>query len=227
MEAIKRIVLRLFPELNHGYHLPMLGKVMSISDAPKSGGTCTQDQPRFAVDIQPLDEHLNPTGELLRDVTVAVPYVGQHRGFFALPDAGCIIEFCFSYAMPNLIHIRGVIPWGLELPAVDVGEAKWQHSQECHQGYDADGNWHKIGKIHRNRAAIKQLMKSPKTWLGSDSENVLRILSDFMQDTADALDTLAGHTHPKVGTCSQQSAVSQKSSSIKSHKSGRLDPISE
>ena len=227
MDAIKRIVLRLFPELSHGYHLPMLGRVEAITDAPKDGGRCTLERPRFALDIQPLDEHLQPKGELLRDITMATPYAGQHRGFFALPDPGCIIEFCFSYAMPNLIHVRGVIPWGLELPAVDSGEAKWQHSKECYQGYDKDGNWHQIGKIHQNRAAIKQIMKSPKTWCGSDQENVLKILSDFMQDTAEALDIIASHTHPNVAPCAQSGAISGKSGSIKGHKSGRLDPITE
>ncbi|WBA86536.1 hypothetical protein [Endozoicomonas sp. GU-1] len=180
-----------------------------------------------AVDIQPLDEHFRPKGELLRDLVVAVPYAGQHRGFYALPDKGCIVEFCFGYALPHLIHIRGVIPWGLELPSVDVGEAKWQHSQECYQGYDKDGNWEQIGKVHQSVAAVKQLMMSPKTWVGSDSENVLQILSDFMQDTADALDVLAGHTHPNVGACSQGSSITAKSESIQDHKNDRLDPITE
>ena len=226
-EAIKRILLRLFPELKNGYHKPMLGRVERIANPPKAGGVSTHEEPMHAVDIQPMDEHFRPKGELLRDLVVAVPYAGQHRGFYALPDKGCIVEFCFGYALPHLIHIRGVIPWGLELPAVDVGEAKWQHSQECYLGYDKDGNWEQIGKVHRSVAAVKQLMKSPKTWVGSDSENVLQILSDFMQDTADALDVLAGHTHPNVGACSQGSSIAAKSSAIKESKSGRLDPITE
>ena len=182
-EQVKRILLSAFPELRNGYHKPMLGRVERITKPPKNGGICKYAEPLHAADIQPLDEHFKPKGELLRDVVVAVPYAGQHRGFFALPDPGCIIEFCFSYALPHLIHIRGVIPWGLAMPKVDAGEAKWQHSQECFQGYDKDGNWQKLGKIHENIAAIKQLMKSPKTWIGSDQENVLQILIDFMEET--------------------------------------------
>ena len=42
-------------------------------------------------------------------------------------------------------------------------------------------------------------MKSPKAWVGSDKENVLQILIDFMEETAGALDVIASHTHPTVG----------------------------
>ena len=226
-EAIRRILLSEFPELKNNYHLPMIGKVVRIANPPKNGGTSTHAEPLHAVDVQPLDEHFKERGEVLRDLVVAVPYAGQDRGFFALPDPGCVIEFCFSYALPHLIHIRGIIPWGLSLPAVDQGEAKWQHSPECHQGYDREGNWNKIGKIHQNIAAIKQIMKSPKTWVGSDKENVLQILIDFMEQTAGALDIIASHTHPTVGACSQGGAISGKSSAIKEISSGRLGPITE
>ncbi|GAA4650517.1 hypothetical protein GCM10023116_28000 [Kistimonas scapharcae] len=226
-EAIKRILLRLFPELKNGYHKPMLGRVERIANPPKDGGTCTHDDPLYAVDIQPLDAHFRPRGEVLRDLVVAVPYAGQHRGFFALPDPGCIVEFCFSYALPHLVHIRGVIPWGLELPAVDEGEAKWQHSQTTWQGYDTDGNWRKVGKIHENIAAIRQLMKSPKTWLGSDKENVLKILSDFMETTAAALTELASHTHRADQLPTVKESVEAKATTITQSKTTRLDPITE
>ena len=226
-EEIRRILLSEQPELRNGYHLPMLGRVERITTPPKDGGICTHEDPLHAIDLQPLDEHFNPKGELLRDVVVAVPYAGQHRGFYALPDPGCIIEFCFSYALPHLIHIRGVIPWGLQLPKVNAGEAKWQHSPETHQGYDQAGNWHKTGKIHQNIAAIKQIMKSPKTWIGSDGENVLQILIDFMEETAAALDVIASHTHPNVGSCSQGGEISGKSAVIKGIHSNRLGPITE
>ncbi|WP_257293634.1 hypothetical protein [Endozoicomonas sp. YOMI1] len=227
VEALKRIILRLFPELKNGYHKPMLARVVAITDPPKSGGLCDLFRPRYAVDLQPVDHHLKDKGPVLPGVPVAVPYAGNHRGFYALPDAGVYVELCFAYALPNLPFVRSVLPINQELAPVDKDEARWQHSQSCYIGYDRDGNWEQIGRIHQSRAAIKQLMKSPKTWVGSDSENVLKILSDFMDDTAGALDILAGHTHPNVGSCSQGGAISGKSSSIKGSKSGRLDPITE
>ncbi|WP_067522453.1 hypothetical protein [Endozoicomonas ascidiicola] len=72
-EAIKRILLRLFPELKNGYHKPMLGRVERIANPPKDGGVSTHDEPLHAVDIQPLDEHFRPKGELLRDLVFPTP----------------------------------------------------------------------------------------------------------------------------------------------------------
>ncbi len=238
MEAIKRIVLRLFPELKNRYHLPMLGRVERIGDAPADGGQCTHDRPRYAVDIQPLDRHLKPKGELLRDVTVGVTYAGNARGFYALPDPGTIIEFCFAYGMPNLIFIRGVIPWNLELPHLDKDESRWQQSADIYQGYDKTGNWHRhtteniresAAKVRECNSQVKQLLKSPKTWIGSDSENVLRILSDSLNAIASGLNAAASHTHNggQIGAPDNGGDIASTASTVSSIKSGRLDPITE
>ena len=164
---------------------------------------------------------------MLCGVPVAVPYAGNHRGFHALPDVGVIVELCFAYALPHLPYIRSVLPINQQLPKVGENEAIWQHSQECYQKYNDQGDWQQVGRIHESRAQLNQIMKSPKTWVGSDQENVLKILSDFMDDTAAALDVLASHTHPSVGPVNEGGAVSAKSSSITEIKSVRLDPITE
>ncbi|PJE77450.1 hypothetical protein CI610_03627 [invertebrate metagenome] len=227
VEALKRIILRLFPELKNGYHKPMLARVVAITDPPKSGGLCDLFRPRYAVDLQPVDHHLKDKGPILPGVPVAVPYAGNHRGFYALPDVGVYVELCFAYALPSLPFVRSVLPINQELAPVDKDEARWQHSPDCYQGYDKDGNWAQIGRIHQSRAAIKQIMKSPKTWVGSDSENVLKILSEFMETTAAALEELAGHSHLPNSLPNVQKSVEAKAASIGEMKSGRLDPITE
>ncbi|MET4706740.1 hypothetical protein [Endozoicomonas lisbonensis] len=155
------------------------------------------------------------------------PMQASTVAFSHCPIRVVLLSSCFSYGLPHLIHIRGVIPWGLELPEVDANEARWQQSTTTYQGYDKDGNWHKVGKIHQNIAAIKQIMKSPRTWVGSDSENVLQILIDFMEETAAALDTIAGHTHSGGPKPDQGGDISGKSSAIKEINNGRLKPITE
>ncbi|WP_257274262.1 hypothetical protein [Endozoicomonas sp. SESOKO4] len=236
MDAIKRIVLRLFPELSYGYHLPLLARVENITDAPKDGGTCTMERPRFAVDIQPLNQHGDDYGELLRDVPVSTPYAGNERGLHGLPDPGAIVEYAFAFGRPDQPYIRNTLPVGLELPTVDKDEARWQKSATIYQGYDSADNWHRAtpenikdsaGKIRECQAQVKQLLKSPKTWLGSDTENVLRILSDALSETASALNVIANHTHPGVGRPNESGAISGHASNINSTKSDRLDPITE
>ena len=238
MEALKRIVNRLWPELNYGYHLPMLARVERITDAPKDGGTCTMERPRFAVDIQPLNQHGEEHGELLPDVPVSIPYAGNHRGFYNLPDPGSIVEYALAFGRPDQPYVRSTLPIGLNLPTIDKDEARWQKSASIYQGYDSDGDWHRAtpenihdsaGKIRDCHARVKQLLKSPKTWLGSDSENVLRILSDALTVLETAMVTIANHTHNSGTTPKpdQSGIINGAANQIGSIKSSRLDPITE
>ena len=236
MEAIKRLVNRLYPELEAKYHAPMLGRIERITNAPVDGGNCTMDEPMYAVDIQPLDENFNEKGLILRDVVLGMSYAGQERGFFALPDPGCIVEFCFAYVSPKLIFIRGVVPWGLRLPPLDINESMWHKNANIYQGYDKTGNWQRhttesiqesCNNIRQCTASAKQLLRSPKTWIGSDSENVLNILIDLMNTLESALNIISNHTHNigNVGAPDQSGEISEASSEISSIRSSRLDPI--
>lgn len=78
--------------------------------------------------------------------------------------------------------------------------------------------------------STKQVHKAPKTWVGSDTENVLGILSELMAQVVSLCGVLAGHTHPVSGgstTAPNQSAnintVGSDTSGIKT----RLDAIKE
>lgn len=72
----------------------------------------------------------------------------------------------------------------------------------------------------------KQIHKAPKTWIGSDGENVLRIVSELMAQVIDLCNVLSSHTHPSVGTCSQGSQISTIGSDTGGIKA-RLDGIKE
>ena len=215
----------------------MLGRIEGIPKAPEQGGQCTLDEPLYAVDIQPLDEHFKDKGVLLRDLVVGMVYAGQERGFFAMPDPGTIVEFCFAYASPRLIFIRGVIPWGIKLPPLSEGEAKWHRSLDTWQGYDAEGNWHRktpkdikdhCDRIRECLAQSKQILKSPKTWIGSDSENLLSMIIETLSELESALGALASHTHNggQVGAPDQSGDISGSSSNLSGIR-GRLEPITE
>lgn len=76
------------------------------------------------------------------------------------------------------------------------------------------------------KSSTKLLMTAPKTWIGSDNENVLRILSELMQLVINLCNTLATHTHPSVGACDQAATINSVSTSTSGIKT-RLDNIKE
>tara|TARA_R110002050_G_scaffold57423_3_gene128961 strand:+ start:100683 stop:101660 length:978 start_codon:yes stop_codon:yes gene_type:complete len=320
--TVKSLVLKLFPELSAGYHLPRFAEVVAVRETPDHGDVCDEFRPRYAVDVQILDEHgeFDPSFPLLNDVILAVPVAGHEMGFFAYPENGTWVEIAFAYGSPNRPFIRSVLPHRLTLPQVERGEQRWQHNPESFMRMDNDGNhehitdldlhqksltrlieamdvvedFHRsvkntktndteiIGAIKRINAfgavvvqaggvldlssvdhlrlttkanAIiramgdlsvtidgasttnvvgdiytttpsKQLLKAPKTWVGSSSENALRLMSETAQLVVDLADILATHTHPSTGTISQGGAVTAISGQVGSLKL-RIDGIAE
>lgn len=79
----------------------------------------------------------------------------------------------------------------------------------------------------------RQRYKAPLTWVGSQSENVLGILSELMAQVISLCNTLASHTHSGVQTGSGTTAAPVQASTIsgvESNTSGiksRLDGIKE
>ena len=88
VEAIKKIVLRLFPELKGQYHLPRYGRVTGVSDAPKDHALCDEFRPHFAVNVEVLDAHGMPDEKfpVLNNVPLPVPQVGMEAGQFGFPQ---------------------------------------------------------------------------------------------------------------------------------------------
>ncbi len=142
-DAIRRSVERQFPELTGGYHLPRFGRVVAVPDAPAAPGLCDDFRPRFAVDVEVLDEHGEPDPDLpiLSSVPLPAPNGGQEAGMFGFPEEGTTVVVCFAYGLPHKPFIQTVLPHGLSLPRVPKGDQVWQHSEACQQRVDADGNW--------------------------------------------------------------------------------------
>jgi hypothetical protein len=95
----------------------------------------------------------------------------------------------------------------------------------------------RIGNIADSFAVLKQIIKvkdGGKVWLGSEGENVLKILSDLIQVVADIANTASSHTHQYTdnGTPlntqqpNQAGTFSGQKGSADAIK-GRLDPIVE
>jgi len=82
-------------------------------------------------------------------------------------------------------------------------------------------------------SSTKQIHMAPKTWVGSDTENVLGIVSELMAQVISLCGTLASHTHSGVQSGSGTTAAPVQAGSINTVGSnttsikGRLDGIKE
>ncbi|MBW8128433.1 MULTISPECIES: phage baseplate assembly protein V [Pseudomonas] len=142
-DAIRRSVERQFPELTGGYHLPRLGRVVAVPDAPTAPGLCDDFRPRFGVDVEVLlpDGEPDPALPILTGLPLPAPMGGQEAGMFGFPEEGTTVVVSFAYGLPHKPFITQILPHGLSLPRVPKGDQVWQHSEACQQRVDADGNW--------------------------------------------------------------------------------------
>jgi hypothetical protein len=241
LKIVEKMIIRLFPELDSKTHLPLLAVVVSIPDPPADGGKCTPERPRYAVDVRMLTPDLTIDGDmpLMRDVPVAMTGAANGRGLASLPQPGTIVEIAFAFGRQSLPFIRSVLPDQLQLPEIDAMAQRWQQTPGDYQEVDAAGNWTRQGSNIIDQAntinlgAVTSVEQSagrewsaqaPKVWLGSESENVLRILSEYMQTVSAALGTLASHTHPNIGGPEQGGTIGAQSDAVTAQKA-RIDTI--
>lgn len=324
-EQIKRINQRNHPEFFSSMHLPVIARVVAISDPVRDAALAEVFRPRYAVDVQVLRKDGTPD-ELLpvyRSVPLPVPGGGQERGAFAYPEPGALVELAFAWGLPDRPFIRTVLGMGMSLTPVEAGELAWSAGAGVEQRADTAGNWQRttdadiydkcmgymldcyrstttaqeflavakqnsteqvmgvkviealgalkllsagtlnigavdnlnittasdqnnkigrdlkqrIGNIVDSLAVAKQLLRvknGGKVWLGSEAENVLKILSDLIQVVADIANTASSHTHPytddgapkNTSPPNQSGNFSGQKGSADSIKN-RLDPIVE
>lgn len=161
-QAIKRIILRLFPELSARYHLPVFAEVVAVRETPAEGDLCDEFRPRYAVDVQVLNEYGEPDTNwpVLKDVILSVPVAGDEMGQFAYPENGTWVEIAFAYGSPNRPFIRCVLPHRLTLPPLERGEQRWQHNPDSFQRADKDGNWQRKTDLEIHDKSLTRLIEA-------------------------------------------------------------------
>lgn len=167
----KKEWLQMFPELSAGFHLPMFGQVVAVRDEAKAGLVNDAFRPRFAVDVQLLDENLDQDKRVpvYRSIPLPNNMAGSEAGLMAYPSEGCIVEIAFAYGRNDHPIIRNVYGQDYALPEIEPGEQLQQQRAEVSRKTDAAGNttdktdqsqtqsaFNKFDKAHRYRGEFGQ-----------------------------------------------------------------------
>lgn len=138
----KRETLQNFPELAAGFHLPKFGRVEVVRDTATAGQVADPFRPRFAVDVQVLDENLNPdiNVPVYRSIPLPVHMSGHESGLLSYPLEGTLVEIAFAYGRNDRPIIRGVYGREYALPSIEPGEQLQQQREEVSNRIDASGN---------------------------------------------------------------------------------------
>ncbi|KKD01376.1 hypothetical protein [Photobacterium halotolerans] len=152
-----RETLNQFPELAAGYHLPIFGRVEAVRDSSQSGQPADPFRPRYAVDVQVLDENMQPDKDVpvYRSVPLPVHMSGHESGLIAYPLEGTVVEIAFAYGRNDRPIIRGIYGRDYALPKIEPGEQLQQQREGVSRRIDAAGNITDTTDQQYNRNAFK------------------------------------------------------------------------
>ncbi len=140
--AKKRELDDMLPEVAAGYHLPIFGRVEAVRDSATAGQVADPFRPRFAIDVQVLNEDMQPDENIpaYRSIPLPVHMSGHESGLMAYPLEGTIVEIAFAYGRSDLPLIRGIYGRDYALPTIAPGEQLQQQREEVSRRIDAAGN---------------------------------------------------------------------------------------
>ncbi|MGL4193177.1 MAG: hypothetical protein ACRCRU_11580 [Vibrio sp.] len=140
--AKKRELNDMLPEVAAGYHLPIFGRVEAVRDSATAGQVADPFRPRYAIDVQVLNEDMQPDENIpvYRSIPLPVHMSGHESGLLAYPLEGTIVEIAFAYGRSDLPLIRGVYGRDYALPSIEPGEQLQQQREEVSRRIDAAGN---------------------------------------------------------------------------------------
>ncbi|MBY7811598.1 hypothetical protein KW448_08055 [Vibrio fluvialis] len=140
--AKQREIFDTLPEIAAGYHLPIFGRVEAVRDNAKAGKTADPFRPRYAIDVQVLDEDMQPDEEIpvYRSIALPVHMSGHESGLLSYPLEGSVVEIAFAYGRADRPIIRGIYGREFALPTIAPGEQLQQQREEVSRRIDAAGN---------------------------------------------------------------------------------------
>ena len=139
--AIRRQIEKEFPELSGGYHLSKLARVVAISDESDLGDISTPFRPKYAVNVQLLDESgKESNAPVYKAVPLPVTNIGSECGSYHYPEVGAEVEIGFINGKPDQPVIRNIYPNNKTMPPVKKNEHLLQQRAEVFTKIDHVGN---------------------------------------------------------------------------------------
>lgn len=139
--AARRQIEKEFPELADGYHLSKMAKVVAISDETNLGDISTPFRPKYAVNVQLLDENGKESKTpVYKAVPLPVSNIGSEGGSYHYPEEGTEVEIGFINGKPDQPVIRNIYPNNKTMPNIKKDEHLLQQRAEVFTKIDNVGN---------------------------------------------------------------------------------------
>lgn len=139
----QRQIDKIYPELSAGLHLPRLARVLGPTESAALGDQSDPFRPRYAVNLQLLDENgaAAKGTPVYNAVPLPVPMAGAEGGMYQYPPEGTLVEVGFAEGRPDKPLIRQTMQDGHALPDIKPGEQLQQQRAGVSQRVTLQGTW--------------------------------------------------------------------------------------
>ncbi|MGF1696541.1 hypothetical protein L4C54_12775 [Vibrio lamellibrachiae] len=155
----KKEMVKEFPELAAGHHLPRFGQIKAVRGESTAGQINDPFRPRYAADVQLLNENMQVDTKvpLYKSIPLPISMVGHEAGMLGYPLEGSIVEIAFAYGRNDLPIIRAIYGREFALPTIEPGEQLQQQREEVSKRIDPAGNTTEQTDQQQNQKAYRKL----------------------------------------------------------------------
>ncbi len=143
-----------------------MGRVISPTENTTQGDLHDEFRPRYAVNVQLLDENGTPDKNtpVYNAVPVPVPMAGNESGIFQYPPPGTIVTLAHVDGRPDKPIITGTHASGQSLPGIKPGEQLQQQRAEVFQRVHTDGTWQReTDQVIREKSTDRIIQNTTET----------------------------------------------------------------
>ncbi|WGE29403.1 hypothetical protein PHA77_01665 [Edwardsiella tarda] len=142
---LQRQMESFYPELGNKTHLTRTGRIIAPTEATTQGDLHDPFRPRYAVNVQLLDEFGNPAHDtpVYNAVPLPIPMMGSEAGLFSYPPPGTRVTLTHIDGRPDKPSITNILGDGQSLPDIRPGEQLQQQRAEVFQRVNQAGDWHR------------------------------------------------------------------------------------
>lgn len=219
--ADRRQIEKEFPELAGGYHLPKRGKIVAIADPSSAGDLNNPFRPKYAAEVQLLDENGNEdtTVPVYSAVPLPITSPSSQGGDFCFPEIGTIVEIGFHNGRSDQPFVRSYSAEGKTMPAVAPGEMLRQQRPEVFEKTDQAGNMYKETDQTINE-------KSFQRKITTDSEH--KQLGEVVKEVdANNRETVGGNKQTHVVGNIEEVAASDKNVGVGGNLNEKIQGVAE
>lgn len=148
LDAVKKALTTLRPEIVAGNHLPKFAEVVNIRNTPNEGDVHNEWNPYYAVDLQLLKTNGKPDTKkpVYENVPLPIPAGNDFMGLMGFPEKGTWVVVMFAYGSAAHPVIMNVLPHGRKMHRLPTDEVLLAKSQDTFLRGTENENWRLVAK---------------------------------------------------------------------------------